>query len=175
MKPAFTFDDVLVRALDDLLRAERLDALTREDRAAIVARWRCLGCWPDSRRGLERLRARYSCAAFSVLTAGHLIAVSRVNGLAWDAVISCEMIGTYKTAPEAYAAAARWIGHPPEAIAMVACHPFDLDAARDAGYRTAFVPRPAEYGTAVSPSAVSGAGYDVVAGDMEALAAALGC
>jgi len=175
VKPAFTFDDVLVRSLDDVLAAHGLREFTAEDRAAVVARWRRLGCWPDSRRGLDRLRTKYACAAFSVLTTGHLIAVSRINGLDWDAVISCEMIGTYKTAPEAYAVAARWLGFPPDEIAMVACHPFDLDAASDAGYRTAFVPRPAEYGAAGSPSSAPRAGYDRVATDMEALAGALGC
>ena len=175
VRPAFTFDDVLMRSLDDVLHVNGLDALSKDDRARIVARWRCLGCWPDSRRGLDRLRAKFACAAFSVLTTGHLIAVSRLNALGWDAVISCEMIGTYKTAPESYAVAARWLGHAPEAIAMVACHPFDLDAAAAAGYRTAFVPRPAEYGSAGSPSAVAGTGYDVVAGDLETLAASLGC
>ena len=44
VRPAFTFDDVLVRSLDDVLHANGLDALSNDDRARIVARWRRLGC-----------------------------------------------------------------------------------------------------------------------------------
>jgi 2-haloacid dehalogenase len=37
---------------------------------------------------------------------------------------------------------------------MVACHNFDLDAARGEGYQTAFVHRPAEWGPAGPPDPI---------------------
>jgi hypothetical protein len=48
--------------------------------------------------------------------------------------------------PDAYRRAAGFLGAPPGEILMVACHNFDLDAARGVGYRTAFVRRPDEWG-----------------------------
>ena len=81
------------------------------------------------------------------------------NGIDWDCVVSCEMIGSYKPNPEAYSTCARWLGFRPEEILMVACHNFDLLAARKAGYRSAFVRRPDEWGAAgpPDPDARSGA------------------
>ena len=102
------------------------------------------------------------------------MAVSRHNRIAWDAVVSCEMIGVYKTEQEAYRTCARWLALPPERILMVACHNFDLRAARQAGYRTAFVRRPAEWGPAGPPDPEPDAGCDVVVDDFAELAAAVG-
>ena len=38
----------------------------------------------------------------TILSTSLILDVSRRNGLTWDCVISCEMIGVYKTRPEAY-------------------------------------------------------------------------
>jgi 2-haloacid dehalogenase len=94
---------------------------------------------------LASLRPRYVCVSFTILTLTLVIDVSRRNGIAWDAVIPCEMLGVYKTRPEAYQRAAKLLGARPGEILMVACHNFDLDAARGEGYRTAFVRRPDEW------------------------------
>ena len=58
---------------------------------------------------------------------------------------------------------------------MVACHSFDLDAAKTVGFRTALVHRPLEWGgqapqmgTPPDPAA-----YDIVADDFIALSEAL--
>jgi len=47
---------------------------------------------------------------------------------------------------------------------MVACHNFDLDAARGVGYRTAFVRRPDEWGPAGPPDPVPNPPTDIVVG-----------
>jgi len=44
----------------------------------------------------------------------------------------------------------------------VACHNFDLDAARGVGYRTAFVRRPDEWGPAGPPDPVPNPATDIV-------------
>jgi 2-haloacid dehalogenase len=64
------------------------------------------------------------------------------------------------------------LGLRPGEIMMVAAHNYDLAAARSHGMRTAFVPRPAEYGpeTDLKPES----DWDVVAKDMEDLARLLG-
>jgi 2-haloacid dehalogenase len=56
----------------------------------------------------------------------------------------------------------------PGEILMVACHNFDLDAARGEGYRTAFVRRPAEWGPSGPPDPVPNPATEfVVAGFAE--------
>lgn len=59
------------------------------------------------------LRRRFPVVSFTMLPTAPVVDVSRRNGIAWDAVISCEMIGVYKPHPQAYAAAARWMALEP--------------------------------------------------------------
>ena len=58
---------------------------------------------------------------------------------------------------------------------MVACHNFDLLAARQAGFRAAFVRRPDEWGAAGPPDPEPAAGHDLVVDDFGQLADRLGC
>ena len=100
-----------------------------------------------------------------------VVDVSRANGITWDAIISCQMIGVYKPHPQAYQTAARWLGIAPENILMVACHNFDLNAAQDAGFKTAFVRRPDEWGPAGPPDPQPNRTYDYVCDDFDGLTA----
>jgi len=56
----------------------------------------------------------------------------------------------------------------------VACHNFDLDAARDEGYRTAFVHPPSEWGPAGPPDPVPNPKTDIVVAGFAELAERLG-
>src|SRR5215469_6853855 len=87
------------------------------------------------------------------------------HGLSWDCVVSCEMIGTYKTQPQAYRTCAQWLGYRPDELLMVASHNFDLMAARAEGYLSAFVHRPAEWGPAGPPDPVPKPSHDIIARD----------
>ena len=79
------------------------------------------------------------------------------------------MIGVYKAEPEAYATAARWLALEPSQILMVACHNFDLNGAHRAGFRTAFVRRPLEWGPEGPPDPNPNLPYDFVEDDFEGL------
>jgi hypothetical protein len=57
---------------------------------------------------------------------------------------------------------------------LVACHVWDLDAAKARGLRTAFVARPTEYGPGKSGKAPKDGAYDVIASDFGDLASRLG-
>src|ERR671926_173843 len=57
-----------------------------------------------------------------------------------------ELADVYKPAPGAYQTAARLLAVEPAELMLVAAHPWDLEGARNAGLRTAFVERPLEYG-----------------------------
>jgi len=172
--PPFNIDDVHRDLLDELLADARISAFSAEDRASIASRWHALEAWPDFVPALERLRRRYVCVSFTILSLALVIAVSRRNGIAWDAVIACEMLRVYKTRPEAYQRAAQLLQTPPGEILMVACHNFDLDAARGEGFRTAFVRRPDEWGIAGPPDPNPNPACDIVVDGFAELADRLG-
>ncbi len=172
--PDFNIDDVHRRMLDEVIGEFGLGKLTAEDRDEVWRTWHALEAWPDFATGLARLRKRYVVASFTILTTSLVVDVSRKNAIDWDAVISCEMIGIYKTRPEAYLTAARWLGLDPSEIMMVACHNFDLNAARECGYRSAFVKRPDEWGPAGPPDPKPNPAHDIVATDFPDLARQLG-
>jgi 2-haloacid dehalogenase len=153
--PAYNFDDVHRQKLDEVIAEYKLDAITTADREAIWRTWHALDAWPDFPAAAARLRRRYVVASFTLLTTALVVAVSRKNGIDWDAIISCEMIGMYKVRPEAYRTAAKWLQLDPAEILMVACHNFDLDAARACGFQTAFVRRPKEWGPGGPPDPIA--------------------
>ena len=139
--PTFNIDGVH-RVLDTVIMEYDLGAFTAEDREAIWRTWHTLDAWPDFVPALARMRAKYVVASFTILSTSLVVDVSRRNKIVWDCLISCEMIGVYKPRPAAYQTAARWLALEPREIMMVACHNFDLMAARAVGYRSAFVRRP---------------------------------
>ena len=174
VRPAFNFDDVHRRVLDRVLADHKLDPLTAEDRDAVWRTWHALDAWPDFPAALARLRKKYVVASFTLLTTSLVVDVSKRNGIDWDAIISCEMIGMYKTRPEAYMTAAKWLQLDPSEILMVACHNFDLNAALGCGYKTAFVKRPNEWGPGGPPDPVPNPAHTMVLEDFPELATRLG-
>lgn len=172
-QPAFNMDDVHHRVLPDVLRANGLDMLDDDDRRAIARAWHALAAWTDFPAALRDIRRRLPAVSFTMLPLSLVMDVSRRNGIDWDAVISCEAIGHYKPDPRAYRQAAKWLALEPAEILMVACHNFDLNAARACGLRTAFVRRPAEWGCEPPPDPVPHPECDWVFDDFDALAAAV--
>ena len=63
-----------------------------------------------------------------------------------DAIFTAELVGSFKPDPAVYQRALRYLGVGPDDAAMVACHPYDLEAADSLGLGTIFVSRPLEYG-----------------------------
>lgn len=168
--PEFDFDDVHWRTLDEVVNDFGLGSLSADDRDAIWRTWHALDAWPNFPDALARLRKRFVTVSFTLLTTSLVVDVSRKNGLAWDAIISCQMIGFYKTRPEAYLTAAKWLALDPGEIMMVACHNFDLNAARGCGYRSAFVRRPSEWGAEAPPDPTPDPAHDLVVDSFAELA-----
>jgi 2-haloacid dehalogenase len=160
--PAFHMDDVHRRVLDETLAEFDLEAISALERTELWRTWHQLDAWPDFVPAVAELRQRLPVASFTMLPTALVIDVSRRDGITWDAIVSCEMIGVYKPNAEAYETAARWLNLPPQAILMVACHNFDLNAAQDAGMRTAFVRRPDEWGPAGPPDPNPNRNYDFI-------------
>jgi len=68
----------------------------------------------------------------------------------------------------------RLLGLAPRNVMMVAAHNYDLRAAQQQGLRTAFVPRPTEYGPGQTTDLAPEGTWDLVVADLKDLARALG-
>jgi 2-haloacid dehalogenase len=121
--------------------------------------------WPDFPAAQAKMRENFVVASFTILSVSLIIDTAKRNGLSWDAVFSCEMIGKYKLLPFAYEQVAKWLVMDPSEIMMVACHNFDLNAARAVGFKSAFVHRPDEWGAAGPPDPTPDDHHDIIADD----------
>lgn len=101
--------------------------------------WHRMPVWPEFPAALDRLKTDYRVVVLTILSFAIVVDSSKFNGLTWDGILSCEFLSHYKPDREAYLAACRLLGLPPEQVMMVAAHPLDLEAAGGAGLRTAFV------------------------------------
>jgi 2-haloacid dehalogenase len=144
-RPWGTFDELHRVTLGELL-AERGLHSSDDGRAMLVEAWHRLDPWPDVRAGLQALRRARVVAALSNGNVALLIDLARHADLHFDCLLSAELAGVYKPEAEVYVTGARLLGLEPGEVMMVAAHPFDLQGARAAGLRTAFVDRPVEYG-----------------------------
>jgi 2-haloacid dehalogenase len=95
-------------------------------------------------------------------------------GLPWDCVISAELFRHYKPDREAYLGCADLLDVAADELMLVAAHPGDLRAARDAGLMTAYVARPLEHGPGRRPPRVEDGEFDFAAKDFVDLAEQLG-
>ena len=108
--PAYNFDGAHRSTLDELIAENDLEAFTEAERHAIAYdAAHNFQCWPDFPAVLPKLREKYMCASFTILSFRIIMDTARRNGLSWDAVFSCEAIGKYKILPEAYETVARYL------------------------------------------------------------------
>ena len=169
--------DVLHRMiLDDVLAQFRIaDALSEEEKVHLNLVWHRLKPWPDSVRGLRRLKKRYIIATLSNGNTGLLVNMAKHGGLPWDCIFSSETFHHYKPDPETYLGAADLLDVKPEEVMMVASHKHDLRAAAKYGLKTAFIKRPHELGRNKNPDLASEAEFTVNAEGFLDLADQLGC
>ena len=172
--PWTTIEAIYRRRLVELLHAHAIAA--REDEIDHLTRaWWRLRPWPDTVPGLTRLKARHVIAPLSNASFAGMVHLAKFAGLPWDAVITAENARRYKPHPDVYRTALALLGLPAETVMLVAAHNYDLAAAQALGLRTAFVPRPTEYGPGQTTDLVAEGKWDVVVDSVEELAAALGC
>lgn len=174
-RPWLRVDRIYRETLDVLLDRHGLAAtFTTAERDGINEVWSRLDPWPDSVEGLARLRRRFVTSTLSNAGMRTMVAVVKHAGLPFDAVLTAELARSYKPAPAVYQLAVDYLGYRPEQIMMVACHKYDLKAARAFGMRTAFVTRPLEFGPGGSPDVAPEPWVDIHAGSFVELAEALG-
>ena len=171
----------------------RLDLLHRENLAAILPAfgidpgavpeaelddlnraWHRLDPWPDSVPGLGRLRTGFVVAPLSNGNIALLLNMAKRAALPWDAILGADVSRSYKPTPESYLGTAEVLGLRPEECCLVAAHNDDLAAARACGFRTAFVPRPAEHGPDQTTNLAPAQAWDMETDSFEAMADRLG-
>jgi 2-haloacid dehalogenase len=173
--PWTKLDDLHRMSLDRLLKDFGITGLTEAETDHLNRAWHRLDPWPDAVPGLARLRKRYVLATLSNGNVALMVNMAKRAGLPWDAILGAEVARHYKPQREAYLSTAAFLGLEPRRCLMVAAHNGDLVAAASTGFRTAFVPRPAEHGPGQTKDLSAEHAFDVVATDFVDLAARLGC
>jgi 2-haloacid dehalogenase len=170
------------RDLDSLQRETLADVLTRRGvalgpagRETLVAGWRRLRPWPDSREGLARLRRGHVTATLSNGHVALLADLLKFADLRVDAVLSAQLAGGYKPDAKVYLEALRLLECEPGEAGMVAAHPSDLQAAAALGLRPVFIRRPGEWGPGARPAEPPALDGLLAADGLVDLAGLLGC
>ena len=168
--------DVIHRAiLEDVLKQFKVATLTEEEKSHLNRVWHRLKPWPDSVRGLKRLKSKFIIATLSNGNTGLLVNMAKHGGLPWDCIFSSDTFKHFKPDPEMYLGAADRLDLKPEEVMMVAAHKADLRAAAQCGLKTAFVKRPHEYGRNNNPDLASEAEFTINAESFLDLADQIGC
>lgn len=168
--------DVLHRViLDEILEKFRITTLTEEEKTHLNRAWHRLKPWPDTLRGLKRLKKRYIIATLSNGDVALLTRMAKHAGLPWDCIFSAETFHHYKPDPETYRGAAAMLDLKPEELMMVAAHKHDLRAAANCGLKTGFVRRPHEYGRNKNTDLENDPAFTINSNDFNDLADQLGC
>jgi len=168
--PWTSIDELHRVILDGLLKQFGIAGLDEPGIAHLNRAWHRLKPWPDARAGLARLKRGFVIATLSNGNVALLTNMAKAAGLPWDCILSAELFRHYKPDPETYLGAARLLGVAPGELMMVAAHKDDLFAAKACGLRTAFVPRPREYGPEVRADVKRERAFDVHAHDFNDLA-----
>jgi 2-haloacid dehalogenase len=163
------------RTLDTVLSDCGITGFSDADREELTLAWQRLRPWPDVVPGLVRLKSAYTLATLSNVDVSAVVNISKRAGLPWDAVFAAEMAGVFKPDPALYRLAATYLGLEPAEIMMVASHKYDIRAAGQLGFATAFVARPLEFGVGGEADVAYSDEFDVNASDFLDLAAQLGC
>jgi 2-haloacid dehalogenase len=159
--------------LDRILPEFGIIGLSEAETDHLNRAWHRLQPWPDVSRGLTRLKKTFIIAPLSNGNIALMTNLARHAGLPWDCILGAELVRRYKPDREVYQSAADFLGLEPAGVMMVAAHLGDLRAAKGAGLRTAFVPRPLEYGPSRTPDLAPDSSVDLTAKDFNDLAAQL--
>ena len=125
--------------------------------------------------GLTRLRRHFIIGPLSNGNLSLLVDMAKSAGLPWDVIMASDVFGHYKPDAETYLGACRLLSAAPAQVMLCAAHNADLAAARRYGLKTAFVPRPTEYGPHQDKDFAASEAWDFVVTDINDLADQLEC
>jgi len=163
------------RVLDAVLPEYGLTGFSDAEREELTLAWQRLTPWPDVVPGLTRIKRAFTIATLSNADVHAVVNLSKRAGLPWDAIFAAEMAAVFKPDPAIYRMAATYLGLDPGEIMMVASHKYDIGAAAQLGFQTAFVARPLELGAGGVVDVTYEDRFDINAAGFLDLADQLGC
>jgi 2-haloacid dehalogenase len=166
-KELVNFDTAHRMALEQILNEKKIKLDTEGIKFLSYEVPANLKAWKDFLIPFEELRKKVLCVSFTLLSNRLVFLNSKVNKINWDLILSCETLEVYKPNINAYLKTAKMLQLNPEECVMVACHSFDLNAAKKAGFNTIFVKRINEWG-ADTKITIDG-NYDMVIEDFSEL------
>ena len=172
--PWIKLDGLHRMILDKILVDFGITGLSESETDALNRAWHRLQPWPDAVSGLTRLKKKFTIAPLSNGNISLMTDMAKHSGLPWDCILGAELVRHYKPDREVYLSAADFLDLKPAEVMMVAAHLGDLRAARALGLKTAFVPRPLEYGPGGKPDLNADGLVDLSARDFNDLAARMG-
>jgi len=173
-RQAFCKLDVLHRRnLETILPRFNVLGLSEDTLRHLNMAWHRLDAWPDSARGLARLKTKCLLAPVSNGNISLMVDLARRNNFPWDAILGSEIAGDFKPKPRVYLSACEAFDLPPGECMMIAAHSNDLSHAANSGLRTGHIARPNEHGPGKGETKPS-VPVDVFGGNLEELAAKLG-
>jgi 2-haloacid dehalogenase len=168
-------DDLHRMILGDILAKFGVRHLDEAQKKHLNKVWHRLDPWPDSVRGLTRLKSKFTICTLSNGNIGLLADMAKRAGLPWDCILSAEVFRAYKPDPATYLGVARVFDVAPGEVMLVAAHHEDLAGARGCGLRTAYIARPLEFGPSQPKDVSPKSENEFHATDLIALADLLGC
>jgi 2-haloacid dehalogenase len=168
--------DVLERLMLDKIAPQfGLQKLSDDMHQRLTLAWHHLDAWPDVNAGLIRLSSHFLLAPVSNGNIALTVDIATRNHWRWDAILGADIAHDYKPNRVVYLAAADALNLAPAECMMVAAHDIDLThgGASGAGLKTAFIPRPDEYGKGHGAEKLTGP-VDIVAHSIPELADRLG-
>ena len=164
------FRSFIGSSLDVALDKHGISQLSIADRQLLLSAWNRMPAWPEVAVAIARLRERFLVAPHTILGLGPVARSSKAAGLTWDAIISCDALGSTKTNPESYTRALDVIGFDAGQVCYVAAHASDLKVVQELGMNTAYVSsRLPEYGEDPDGTDYTGE-FDLLADDYDHLA-----
>jgi len=156
--------------LENLLRVLEQFGVECFDPQELNTAWEKLDPWPDVVAGLTEIKHNHIIAPCSNGSISLMTRLAKYANFPWDCILGADIAQDYKPKRDVYVASASALRLPVDEVVMVAAHNDDLFAARAAGLKTAFVPRPLEHGTDQSRDLEPESDWDWVANDFHDLA-----
>lgn len=172
--PWTVIDDLHRTSLEELLAQHGVRDLSEADLDYLTRGWHRLHPWPDTVVGMTRLHARFILSPLSNGNVALLVNLARFGRLPFDVIMGADLFRHFKPDPETYLGACALLRLQPGEVMMVAAHNYDLGAAAAFGLKTAFIPRPTEYGPLQNKDFTATGDWNVIARDMRDLAEQLG-
>ncbi|MEO0542501.1 MAG: haloacid dehalogenase type II [Pseudomonadota bacterium] len=169
-RPYVTLDIIQRENLDIVLDSLDIsDLFDDKERYQLNLAWEHLPAWPDTVDALNSLKDSIPIAACSNGSKPMMQRLAAYANLPWSMICGADTGQNYKPHPDVYYNSCAALGTAPHETVMVACHTDDLDAAASFGLKTAYFPRPTEWGEGTFKADPDIGRFDFSAATMSAL------